>query len=230
MLINSKQLKQKIEQYCNKAITKDELGLWSMQAYYELMKGEYIEIDKLQIYHFLRTISTFHQKPNDIADEYPCTEEEVINIKEILCGKKDIYYTFNIKIFKNIYQNEIYTNRWIKFEKLKKHIDEISLGKIAPSIINEWIEYINQNVDEIQTLIDLLECHIKGMISENLDTEEKIIDFRQSVGIYAGGININKENFIPNLKKLLACIMGNTFFRVSVVYKKGIPYLSLILL
>lgn len=230
MLINSKQLEQKIEQYCNKAITKDELGLWSIQAYYELMKGEYIEIDKLQIYHFLRTISTFHQKPNDIADEYPCTKEEVINIKEILCGKKDIYYTFNIKIFKNIYQNEIYRNRWIKFEKLKNHIDEISLGKITPSIINEWIEYINQNVDEIQTLIDLLECHIKGIICENLDTEEKIIDFRQSVGIYAGGININKENFIPNLKKLLACIMGNTFFRVSVVYKKGIPYLSLILL
>ncbi len=230
MLVNAKQLEQKIDQYYNKIITKYELGLWSMQAYYELMKGEYIEIDKLQVYHFLRTISTFHQIPNDIADEYPCTEEEVLNIKEILCGKKDINYTFNIKISKNIYQNQNYKTRYMRFEKLQKNIEEISLDNIPLFIPDEWIEYINENIKEVQTLIDLLECHIKGIITQNIDLEEKIIDFRQSVGIYVEGTNINKQNFIPNLKKLLDCVMGNIFFRVSIVYKKGRPYLSLILL
>ena len=229
MLVNAKQLEQKIDQYYHKIITKYELGLWSMQAYYELMKGEYIEIDKLQIYHFLRTISTFHQIPNDIADEYPCTEEEVLNMKEILCGKMDINYTFNIKISKNIYQNQNYKTRYMSFEKLQKNIEQLSLDNIPPSIPDEWIEYINEDIKEVQTLIDLLECHIKGIITENIDLEEKIIDFRQSVGIYVGGANINKQNFIPNLKKLLDCIMGNIFFRVSIVYTKGTPHLSLLL-
>ena len=222
MLVNAKQLEQKIDQYYHKIITKYELGLWSMQAYYELMKGEYIEIDKLQIYHFLRTISTFHQIPNDIADEYPCTEEEVLNMKEILCGKRDINYTFNIKISKNIYQNQNYKTRYMSFEKLQKNIEQLSLDNIPPSIPDEWIEYINEDIKEVQTLIDLLECHIKGIITEN-------IDLRQSVGIYVGGANINKQNFIPNLKKLLDCIMGNIFFRVSIVYTKGTPHLSLLL-
>lgn len=229
MLVNAKQLEQKIDQYYHKIITKHELGLWSMQAYYELMKGEYIEIDKLQIYHFLRTISTFHQIPNDIADEYPCTEEEVLNMKEILCGKRDINYTFNIKISKNIYQNQNYKTRYMRFEKLQKNIEQLSLDNIPPSILDEWIEYINEDIKEVQTLIDLLECHIKGIITENIDLEEKIIDFRQSVGIYVGGTNINKQNFIPNLKKILDCIIGNISFRVSIIYTKGTPHLSLLL-
>lgn len=50
---------------------------------YELMKGEYIQLEKLQVYHFLKTISTFHVIPNDISEEYPCTEKEVQEILEI---------------------------------------------------------------------------------------------------------------------------------------------------
>ena len=82
----------------------------------------------------------------------------------------------------------------------------------------------------MQTLIGLLECHIKGIIAENINIEEEIADFRQSVGIYVGGTSISKENFLPNLRKLLDCILGDSFFRVSIAYIKCKPYLSLIFL
>lgn len=88
MVINTEVLKQKINLYCNKEIEKEDLGLWAMEAYYALMRGEYIDIEKLKIYHFLRTISTFHMRPNDITGEYPCTENDVLEIKKY-CPEKE---------------------------------------------------------------------------------------------------------------------------------------------
>lgn len=230
MLVNSKILEQKIDQYYNKIISKHDLGLWSMEAYYALMKGEYIEIEKLQIYHFLRKISTFHITPNKLTDEYPCSEEEVLEIKEILCGRKDICFTFNIKISKNIYSGEKYKSKLNDFERLKEVINEISLNHISQSHVKLLIQFVNRKLDGMQSLVELFEYHIKGIIAENIDFEEEILDYRQYVGIYVGGSNINQINFISDLNKLLECVMGELFFRVSIVYTKGIPNLSLVLL
>ena len=229
-MMNTKILEQKISQYDNGELTRKELGLCAMRAYYSLMRGEYVELEKLMVYHFLKTISTFHVVPDDLADEYPCSEEEVKDIMEILRGKKDLCYTFNIRIYENLYKKEPYKSKWEIFKQLRKDIEETNKDRISPLVINELADYAKQSVDEICTLVDLLECHIKGIIMENINLKEGIVDFRQSVGIYVAGTMVNRENFIPNLKKLFSCIMGETYFRVSVVYKRGEPHLSLILL
>lgn len=57
-----------------------------------------------------------------------------------------------------------------------------------------------------------------------------MLDFRQSVGIYTGGREVNKKAFIPNLKKLLDCVIGDIPFKISIIYKKGKPNVSLVLL
>lgn len=168
--------------------------------------------------------------PNDIKDEYPCSEKEVLEIRDILCGRKDIQYTFAIKIFKGIYQNEVYKWRLEEFRKLRKFIDGISLNASSSPAIDTLIEYMNKDINEIQSLIDLFEAHLKSIISENIDFDDKILDFRQSVGIYVGGCNVNEKIFVPNLKKLLECVMGEVYFRISIIYKKGTPCLSIILM
>ncbi len=229
-MINAIYLKQKINQYFNGELSKKELGLWSMRAYYALMQGEYIELDKLEIYHFLKTISTFHIVPNDIADEYPCTEEEVKDIMEVLAGKKDLCFSFNIRIYEGLYKKEPYTSRWEIFQQLRREIEEADRDNISSLMTHKLIAYSKQSVDKVNTLVDLLECHIKGIIAENIDLEEEIVDFRQSAGIYVAGMTVNRENFISSLKKLFDCILGISFFRVSIVYKKGISHLSLVLL
>ena len=201
-----------------------------MEAYYALMKGEYIEVGKLEIYHFLRKISTFHMVPNDITGEYPCSEKEVLEVKEILCGEKDMNYTFNLKVFKSMYQNEAYKWREEEFKKLRGIVEKTSLNDIPSSVMNILIDYVNQDSNEIHSLVDLFEEHIKGIIAENIDFEEEILDFRQSVGIYTGGREVNKKAFIPNLKKLLDCVIGDIPFRISIIYKKGKPNVSLVLL
>ena len=101
---------------------------------------------------------------------------------------------------------------------------------ISQSQVKILTQYANRKVDGIKSLVELFEYHIKGIIAENIDFEEEVLDYRQSVGIYVGGSSINQINFIPNLNKLLECVMGDLFFRVSIVYKRGVPNLSLILL
>ncbi len=120
-----------------------------MEAYYALMKGEYIEIEKLQIYHFLRKISTFHMTPDNLVDECPCSEEEVLEIKEILCGKKDISFTFNVKIFRNIYLDEKYKPKLDDFKRLKKVINEISLKHISKLQVKFLMQYANRKLERL---------------------------------------------------------------------------------
>lgn len=231
MQINLKILKQRIDEYYNKTISKDDLGKWASKGYYALMKGEYIEIEKLEIYHFVRTISTFHIKPNDKKDEFPCSEEEVAKIRAILCGREDICYTFNIRIYQNLYLEGNYAVKLKEFRSLKEIINSVSLEQVSSSQINFLIDYgYNYEPPKVLTLIDLLEQNIKDIIIENIDSEEKELDFIQTVGIYAGGgSKINQQNFLPSLNKLLDCVMGNIFFRITITYKKGTPYLSIIL-
>mgnify|MGYP001041126075 CR=1 FL=1 len=120
-MINAKNLELKLNQYFKGELLKEEMGIWSMKAYYALMKGEYIQLEKLQVYHFLKTISTFHVIPNDITEEYPCTEKKVKDILEILKGK---CYTFNIKIYDGLYHTEPFKNRWKQYEQLRNAIEE----------------------------------------------------------------------------------------------------------
>lgn len=222
-------LKEKINLYFEGKIEKYDLGLWGMKAYYELMKGDYIEIEKLKIYHFLKMISTIHTEADAIADEYPYSEDTVREIGEILEGKKDKHYTFNIRIAKSIYQRDRYKCKFKNFLKLKEILECCDIDEIPPSMMSILIDYANKDVKEMDSLIDLFELNIKNIILENFDNEEEKFDFRQSVGIYAGGSDINKNNFLMNLKKLLNCVMGESYFRIVMVYKKGTAYITLVL-
>jgi len=70
-------LKEMLNGYYSGNKSKQELGEWANREYYNLLCGEFIMISKLEIYKFLRTIASFHIEPNDIKDEYPCSEENV---------------------------------------------------------------------------------------------------------------------------------------------------------
>lgn len=148
----------------------------------------------------------------------------------MLCGNKNINYTFRIKIYKNIYSFGRYEAKLSVFQKIKSIINEISASTLPPSAINELIDYSSYTNSNIETLIDLIECNIKGIIAENIDYIEKATDFKQYVGIYVGGRETNRENLFLELNKLLNCAMGNISFRITVIYQNGTPHLSLLLI
>jgi len=43
-MMNAKNLELKLNQYFKGELSREELGLWAMKLYYELMKGEYIQL------------------------------------------------------------------------------------------------------------------------------------------------------------------------------------------
>ena len=61
-------LRKKLNSYFLGAISKQNLGVWADRAYYDLLKGGYIECKKVIIYPFLKTISTFHIEENGKID------------------------------------------------------------------------------------------------------------------------------------------------------------------
>ena len=224
-------LKVKLRQYLSGKITKNEIGFWASSAYHCLMWGEYIEIDKLVVYHFLRNLSSIHAKPNDITDDYPCTDNEVKEILKVLNGEKNLSYSFNIMISKLAYErnNDVYMSKLKFFCEIKNNIFEYSNGKPLNSAkMRELVDYSRKHIEEIITLTDLLESHLISILSENIDHEYEEFYLKKSC-IHVGRKEIDKIDFVPNVLKLLECIMSDMCFRIFVQYRKGHPTISMIL-
>ena len=107
------ELKIKVDEYFLGRLTKENLGKWAEKAYYELLKGGYVEKKKVVLYPFLKIISKFHNESNDIEDVYPCTEEEVKDIQQILHGNLEFDYQIEMAIPLHIYNNCINKNALI---------------------------------------------------------------------------------------------------------------------
>ena len=59
-----------LNKYFRGELTKNELGMWGEKAFYDLLKGGYIENKKIVLYPFLKTVSKFHIEENDAEDIY----------------------------------------------------------------------------------------------------------------------------------------------------------------
>lgn len=228
-------LRDMLKKYFDQLITKEELGVWAKKKYFALVKGDYIVIDNLKIYHFIRTISRFHIVPDDIKDEYPCSEDEVKSIFDIINGDVDKTLTFKIKIPRAISDNfckqynidEFYMN---KFDKIKKHMIEYNNGQaLSNKKIRELILLSDDNHKNTGTLFNLLEDHFRGILYENVDWNDEIFECKKEVNIYVTRNENDKIELYSSLLKLLNCITGDSEFRVSVTYNKGRANLSLLI-
>jgi len=76
----------RLNKYFHGELTKNDLGTWCEKAYYDLLKGGYVENKKIFLYPFLKTVSRFHIEENDAEDIYPSTEDELKHIQAILMG------------------------------------------------------------------------------------------------------------------------------------------------
>lgn len=77
-----------LNKYFRGELTKNELGMWGEKAFYDLLKGGYIENKKIVLYPFLKTVSKFHIEENDAEDIYPSTEDDLKYIQAIFDGGK----------------------------------------------------------------------------------------------------------------------------------------------
>jgi len=228
-------LKEMLEKYFCHLVTKEELGIWAENVYHNFVKGDYIIINNLKIYHFVRILSRFHIVPDDIKDEYPCSEEEVKSIFAVVNGDISKTLTFKIKLPKVIYENfckrhNIDATHMSKFDEIKTCIVDCSnRQEFLDEKTNELMIFFTENYKEIVTLVDLLEAHFVGILRENIACSDEVFGCKQNVGIYATRNEKGKKESISSLLKILNCITGESQFRICVTYYKGTPNLSLLI-
>lgn len=223
-------LREKLDDYFSGKISKENLGKWAEKAYYDLLKGGYVESEKIVIYPFLRMISTFHLEENDRDDIYPCSEESVKKIQNILLGK--INYNFDIEMSIPI---QVYTmfkersyfdkERRDKFFELKNIItsDYKQESKINGDIAKhlESIMCLNYAKGTIQ---GLLEEHI-FLCLKNLFKNYLLEEEQNHFKLYA---QKSKQNLIiERLLSYLDSYIGNKNFYIFVTFKEGISNIFL---
>ena len=233
MDVNRIVLRKKLNQYFEGAITKEELGSWANKSYYELLRGDFVVIDKLAIYNFLKTVSRFHIVPNDIKDEFPCSENDICDIRDILNGEKNITYTMSIKIPEKIY--DIFSdNSNLDKTKLKILVyfrdcisEYLENGELSQDKMRDLIAYSEQKSHNLYTLMDILSSYIVSILSDGIDSEELHIDFRNK-GICVG-CRENERDIGLDLLQLFDCATGQKSFRICITYNNGKPDISFLL-
>lgn len=227
MEFNANELMKKIDDYFAGKITKTDLGNWVNKAYYDLLKGGYIENEKIVIYPFLKVISTFHLKENDKADEYPCTEENVKTVQNILHG--EITFDFNIEMsipvqaytmFKeNRYFNKERRETFLKFQSTL--VQYFEKGCVFSDEMITQLDRIMHLEYQDKTVLGLLEEHIFKYLRVLFKISSVEIGEQKNLKLYA---KETESNLIAeNLLKYLDCYIGNKNFQLLISFKNGLP-------
>lgn len=234
MEFDAKSLEDKLNCYFRGEVSKGDLGEWANKAYYDILRGGYIETEKIVIYPFLKIISTFHVEVNDKEDVFPCSEKDVKKVGDILNGMIDFEFDVEISVPFQVYnmfkEKQYYdTERRKTFVKLKSEIIQCfeQKCKISNEMAVQLKKIINTDSPN-RTIQDILENHIfllvKNLFRDNfIDTCDEVqVNFK----LFA---QQSTNNLIfERLLDYLDSYIGNRNFHLLISYKKGIPDIFLL--
>lgn len=232
MKFETNELRVKLDEYFSGILSKKDLGEWAKKAYYDLLKGSYVEIEKVVMYPFLKTISTFHIEENDKEDIYPCPETSIKNIQNILVGKTD--YDFDIEMSIPIQVYTMFKERPYFDQERRENF--LKLRKILLEYFEQDYTMNDEMVIHLETMMtlhhsnktvqDLLEENIFQFLRILFINHNMISDRQEHYRLFA---QKSEQNLIrERLLRCLDCYIGNTNFHLLVSIKKGIFMISLI--
>lgn len=225
MEYNAKTLLNKIDDYFTGKISKTDLGEWSKRAYYDLLRGGYIENEKITIYPFLKVISTFHLKDNDMDDSYPCTEESIRLIRNILYGKQNFDFSIELSIPMQLYsmfkeRDYLDEKKRIVFAGLRNALNYYFEQKTAfnDEIVTQ-IKSVMCLKQQNMTVLDLLENYIHIYLKILFDNKINESELQNCFRLY--GQKSSTDGNYGRLLNYLDCYIGNRNFQLLVSYKDG---------
>lgn len=228
------ELREKIDDYFVGKLSKKELGQWAGKAYFDLLKGGYVETEKIVIYPFLKNISTFHLEENDIEDVFPCSEESIKEIQDIVCGKTNwcfdveislpiqVYTMFKNKPCFNVERRNIfleiqdaviqYSKQKCKFENLVTIcVNKLGNMKCPENTVQELLE------ERIFKLMEIL--YDGGDADAKRKTSFQLFPLKSGYGIHL------KDKLLEYLDSYI----GNRSFHLIISYKNGAPDIFLLI-
>lgn len=219
-------IKEKLKQYFDRNITKEELSEWALNSFhYLLSSGEIFEIEKLVVFRFLTKLSTTN------CSFEPCTDEEIHEISDILNGQINIVYTFSMKIPVRFQKTNISRIRDILLEyKEKRTLPKSELKELEAF-------YDNKNFHMAKTVEELLEVQIASLLfaayavgyDEFDDPSELVFRLMGSVFMHITDLNeVDEDEYLSKIFRYIYCCMGENHFCVRVVFEGGLYNVSIL--
>lgn len=212
-------LKEKIYDHSSGILSENELCLWAKEAYYHFLSDSFLDIEKIYTYPFIRSLSALNTVPDDMADDFPCSDNEFEKIIDIISGKKNHFYSYRLHIPWFHKQMNCYRQKYKEYEKIRDDI--LNLPNSTKKVGSPLREQDQLN---IATVIDLLEFKITNILHDLNDdrTSGKLVEMF--------GNNENQhdpDDLINMLVKYIDCFLGKNGIIVDISYYNGKPYLNI---
>lgn len=209
-------IKNKIATYQRGELTKEQLSKWAENQYYCMLKGNYIILEQLKVYPFMKILSQVGIEENDVKDEYPCSEEDIANIYNIVEGSKEYAFKVSVGIPEFIFntscndffdsgkRSQVYQIRQI----LQQDRDLKNDNNI--DVVKQFIDTIDASMEPV-TLLDMLEQNIRTILQCRLNKN----DFK----LYPTNGGCDKD--MTRLEHYLDCYLGERDINIFACYKNG---------
>lgn len=209
-------LQKIIHKYSSGELSKEELGIWAEKAYCNFLINNFLTIENIYTYPFIRTLSTLNTVPDDKGDIFPCPNFVFEKLTDIINGKTNYFYSYRLNIPWAHKQMNCYRDKYFEYETIKKDILKLSA--------EPYEKTLNADGANILTVIDLLEFKIintvyalsNDMISGSLPEMFGISEHRRRA-----------NDLTDMLVKYIDCILGKRGIVVELSYCKGKPYISI---
>lgn len=221
-------LQKKIIKYFAGELSKKDLGVWCEKAEFDLLKGGYfLEVRKIALIPFLKTISKFHIERNDLADEYPCTEEEVKEIQSILNGEKTFCYQMEMGISAYVYErfpenSNFDVKKRDLFAEIKEEVlayqDMVEIS-FSESKILGFIHSFSPIKGELETVQGMLEKEIWKLCMVLFDKDSVELERKSLTIMYP--VEKRRDRGVEKLIEYLDCYLGNRNFNVVLTLEEG---------
>lgn len=218
-------IKKKIDDYFLGNLSKEELGEWAKIAYYDLLKGEYLEIKKIMGYPFLKMISTFHIEEDDIRDIFPCSIEKIKFIRDVLSGNHNETYSIEIGIPWSINGEDLGLDKMkeAQYIKLISILNRYSNKQtFTKEDYTECVNTLKMTADKPGTIQSVLENYIKSFLKNSIDFEEQSLDLHQGMGIYVRKRKAEND-MLNKVIAYLECYIGERNLGVDILFISGVP-------
>lgn len=205
MRYNLAVLNEQIDMYFSKKISSDELGQWAKTAYYDLLKGGYIEVDKLYSYPFIKEVTSLYSCSNEKEDSAFCKDKRLIEIQNVLKHQEDYIFSVTVRLPELPYKflddrislNEekraLFLNLQLENLQSMSRGSNLALSDLSEGEVKavERIFLLNPNS---VTLFDLVEEKILRMVKCIYETNEGVIERRNKLKLYSSDENLELKN------------------------------------
>ena len=232
-------LEEKLRAYFSGTLSKCELGSWAKREYGIILQGGYLLIEKMEVYGFLKTISRFHVIPDDTKDEYPCDEEDVRKVYDILRGNQDYRSITSLRIPRHLFSLYRGRHKYLEWDLdnerckiiaevricIKDYLQKRHITKQQVDLIHKYMAFDNKYRN---TLVGLLDSYAIELLCHYCEFSGSSIGFKESGSLYITHGDLLDDSPAKDILEILDYATGNAAFKVCIGYAKGVPDLFIL--